>query len=60
MFAEGEDAERDEFEFVVCGRKGVLTQGAGEAEEIMAGAPSVFGDLKEDLVDEGGGEVREG
>lgn len=60
VFAEGEDAEGDEFEFGVCGCKGVLTQGAGEAEEIMAGAPSVFGDLEENLVNEGGGEVGEG
>lgn len=60
MFAEGEDAESDELEFGVCSCKGVLTQGAGEANEVMAGTPSVFRDLEEDLVDEGGGEVGEG
>jgi len=60
VFAEGEDTEGDEFEFGVCSCKGVLTQSAGKTEEIMAGAPSMFGDLEEDLVDERGSEVGEG
>lgn len=60
MLAEGEDAESDKLEFGVCGCVGLLAQGGGEAQEIMAGTAGGFGNLEKDLVDKGSGEVGEG
>jgi hypothetical protein len=55
VLAKGEDAKGDEFEFCVCCLVGVGAQRGGEADQVGTGAAGVFGDLEEDLVDEGGG-----
>ena len=58
-FAEGEDAEGDEFEFGVGSgsRSGGVSECAGEVHKVVAAAACVVGDLEEDLVHEGGGYV---
>lgn len=55
MFAEREDAEGYEFELCVCRLVRICAEGGGEADEVLARAAGVFGDLEEDLMDEGGG-----
>jgi hypothetical protein len=60
VFAEGEDAKGDEFELCICGCGGVCAERGREADQVLAGAPGVLGDLEEDLMDEGGGQVGEG